>query len=222
MTAKQRAVATFAGSSSGEELEKVKGEINQGESGTPILEVPEETLREQAELIDKAVSEGSVDLEDAVPNYGDGKAPDSLWISEGNNQVISTIYAYRDDNSVAKLRSITLEPSSALRILGLIEFPITATWTIPTKNQLSEYRTKSSMFDRSLGRSLIDRDRLAGHLLRNHLQVLNGPKDAPLLSLVRDKRNRLDQSTMEKLQSLHPTVLDLLVAKFAEDASLLL
>jgi hypothetical protein len=29
-------------------------------------------------------------------NYGDGLPPELLWIQEGNNQVLVTIYAYKD------------------------------------------------------------------------------------------------------------------------------
>lgn len=158
------------------------------------------------------------------PNYGDGKPPEWLWITEGKTKVVSKIYAYKDETS--KLRAISTEVSYAMRALGLVEYPIESEWTIPSKDQLDGYKQRSSILDRTYMRSIIDRSKLQDEVTRSHLQTLKvhlpvGEGEQPqLIQLKRDKKNRLTEETLAMVKRLHPTILDMLWAKYLEESSL--
>jgi hypothetical protein len=134
-----------------------------------------------------------------------------------------TIYAYADDTN--KLRSIQLDVSYALRELRMVEYPIESTWTIPSKNQIEIYRDRSSRLDVRTRSQLVQRAVLQEIITRYHLQefkIITGPEQSDTLELKRDKRGRLDDNTMQKLRSLHPSILDLIFVKYSEEAALII
>src|SRR4051812_42817033 len=90
------------------------------------------------------------------PDYGDGLPPDMLWIKEGENRDVTTIYTYKDPTT-SRLRSVTLGINSDLREIGLIEYPIEVEWSIPTKEQLDVYRDRASRIDSRTGRTVTHR-----------------------------------------------------------------
>jgi hypothetical protein len=185
-------------------------------SEEPTVEASEESDDEEMELTSAT-----------KPNFGDGKPPEFLWITEGENEVRVTVYAYKDEET-GRLRSLTTEPSLALRALGMIEYPIESTWTIPTKAQLETYKREASLFDRSLMRTLVDRSAIQTAVIEIHLRELKvhvpaaEGSEPQLIQLTRDKRGKLTKVTMKLLQSMHPSAQELMFTKFVEDASLLL
>ena len=56
--------------------------------------------------------------------------PSLLWISEGVDCVVSTIYVYQSPTT-GRLRTVLWEPSPDLRDLNMREFPIETKWSVP-------------------------------------------------------------------------------------------
>jgi hypothetical protein len=58
--------------------------------------------------------------------------PELLWIKEGENKVLVTIYVYKDPQT-GRLRTVAPEIRPLSRELGLIEYPIESEWSVPTR-----------------------------------------------------------------------------------------
>jgi hypothetical protein len=201
----------------------------------PVKPEVSATPEKVADTQEATISNGSSELtptdEESVsvikPNYGDGSPPDWLWVEEGKALVDVEIYAYKDPVS-GKLKAVSQDPSTPLRAVSLIEYPIKSQWTIPTKVQLDSYRERSKTIDRTLLRTLVDRFQVQEYVIRYHLMDLKihhpaeSGKEPSLILLKRDKRGRLTDETLDMVKRIHPTVLELLWAKFMEEASLIL
>jgi hypothetical protein len=158
------------------------------------------------------------------PDYGDGSPPDFLWIRENQDQVVVTVYAYKDPNT-NKLRSITLEPSYGFRELKMVEFPIETEWTIPTKTQLDDYKSRATRYNSVARGSLISRPILEDLLIRNHLKKMcfaTADNHRSSIELKTTKKGGLSNQSMDLLKSLHASVMDLLFMKFVDESALLL
>lgn len=169
------------------------------------------------------VSEFEEREEDRAPiDQGDGLPPAFLWLGDEPNRVTVTIYAYKD-RKTGKLRTLTLDVLSGSRDLRLIEYPIETVWTIPTKDQLEQYRQRASQYDGRARAVLVQRPSMQDLLFRYHLQEIKitQPGTDHQIQLERDRRGRLTDATMELIKKLHPSVLDLLFQKYLDDAALI-
>lgn len=162
-----------------------------------------------------------------VPDYGDGLPPELLWIKEGANRVVTTIYTYKDSKT-GRLKSVTMEISEWSREQGMVEYPIEAEWSIPTKEQLDVYRERASRIDALTGRSVLRRAILQSAIIKNHLLELRFPtlstsSGAPqTLPLPRDKQGALSKAALATLGQLHSSVVDLLYMKYVEESALMI
>lgn len=155
-------------------------------------------------------------------NLGDGKPPEWLWLT-GSEELSITIYAYKDGPS-NRLLGFFLSPNLPYRIHGIIEYPMESKWTIPDKTKLDNLREESSNFRPALGRTILNKTVFTENLIRNHLVSLDieGPDKTSKLKLDRDRKGRLTNETMELLNKLHPSVLELLCTKFLNETSIIL
>jgi hypothetical protein len=160
-------------------------------------------------------------LESGEPE-SDG-APLGLWVHEGKDEVISTIYVY-ESSMTGRLRTVLFEPSEDLRALEMREFPIETRWSVPSKQQLDRYRDQSSRFNREARAVLVHKARMEELIVQNHLlEMKMGSGDsAHVIDLTRDRRGTLTAESMEHINRLHPTVMDMMLSKFIEEAALII
>jgi hypothetical protein len=191
------------------------------------LETPEElpvTESAPSTPVIETGMEGTEETDETPANYGDGLPPNLLWLGSGPNEIQCEIYLYKDVKT-NKLRSVNLEPSETLRQLGFVEYPIHSTWTVPTREQMERYREQASRYN-SLARAVLThRHAMQDLLIRAHLRKLwfsmesNSQNNS--LEFTFDRRDRLDDKSFTKLNQMHSTVIDVLFARFVEDAALI-
>jgi hypothetical protein len=148
-----------------------------------------------------------------------------IWIKEGENEVIGSIYLYQDPIT-NKLRSVQMDPSPTLRELKFIEYSLDAVWTVPTTAQMDSYKLEASAYDVRARGLLIDRPSLREVLLRHHLKEIKIKKEGEelgqsLIELKRDLDGKITTSTMNQLKKIHPSVTELIYVKFVEEAALI-
>ena len=152
-----------------------------------------------------------------------GAPPDLLWISEGIDCVVSTIYIYQDKDT-RRLKAVLWEPSPELRITGMPEFPIETKWSCPSKSQIDSYRDRSSRYNQAARAVLVQRARLEELLIQNHLLEikLGSERHQTVVELQRDKKGVLTAASLAHINKLHPSVIDMMLAKFVDEAALIL
>jgi hypothetical protein len=202
-----------------EDIERVLA-MNTEEPEEKDSQVPVDGVPDINQEIADEEEEGGLPL----PDYGDGSTPDFLWIREDKDQVIVTIYAYKDPQT-NRLKSISLQPSYALRDAKMIEFPIESEWTIPTKTQLDDYRSRATRYNVSARGQMMSRAVLEELLIRYHLKNLyfiTADNQKSRIELKEGKKGGLSPQSMNLLKSLHSSVMDLLFLKFVDESALLL
>ena len=167
--------------------------------------------------------ESAEELTESSRVEDNGVPPDLLWISEGKDEVLSTIYVYQSPTT-GRLRTVLFEPSEDLRALEMREFPIETRWSVPAKMQLDRYREQSSRFNREARAVLVHKARMEELIVQNHLlEMKMGSGDsAHVIDLTRDRRGTLTAESMEHINRLHPTVMDMMLSKFIEEAALII
>jgi hypothetical protein len=170
----------------------------------------------------KTEKQGEV-TESSVSAESNGAPPDLLWISEGVDIVLLSIYIYIDKNT-GRLKTILWEPSPELKSIGMPEFPIETKWSVPTRSQLDAYREKASRYNREARAVLVQRGRLEELVIQNHLlEMKTGSEEhQTVVELNRDKKGVLTVESLAHINSLHPSVLDMIFAKFVDEAALIL
>jgi hypothetical protein len=149
--------------------------------------------------------------------------PDLLWIREGADFVITTIYVYQDSKT-KRLKFVIREPLPTLLEQGLIEYPVETRWTVPTRGQLDSYRTSSARYNNEARAVLMQRVVIEELLIKNHLQeiVLGLEGHQSSVVIQRDGKGRLSRESQTVIDQLHPSVMDVTLAKFVDDAALLI
>jgi hypothetical protein len=152
-----------------------------------------------------------------------GAPPDLLWISEGVDIVISTLYIYQDKDN-GRLKAVLWEPSPELRVAGMPEFPVETKWSVPSKSQIDSYRDRSSRYNQAARAVLVQRARLEELLIQHHLQEmkLGSEGHQTVVDLQRDKKGALTAASLAHINKLHPSVIDMMLAKFIDEAALIL
>lgn len=161
-------------------------------------------------------------LSEPVEPESDG-APSLLWISEGVDCVISTIYIYQDKDT-GRLKAVLWEPSPELKFAGMPEFPIETKWSVPTKAQIDGYRDRSSRYNQAARAILVQRAKLEELLIQSHLleMKLGSEGHQTVVDLQRDKKGILTAASVAHVNRLHPSVIDMMFAKFVDEAALIL
>jgi hypothetical protein len=152
-----------------------------------------------------------------------GAPPDLLWISEGVDTVISTIYIYQDKDT-GRLKAVLWEPSPELRLAEMPEFPVETKWSVPTKAQIDGYRDRSSRYNTVARAVLVQRARLEELMIQHHLLEikLGSEGHQTVVDLPRDKKGVLTPVALTTINKLHPSVIDMMLAKFVDEAALIL
>lgn len=152
------------------------------------------------------------------------KLPKGMVVNEGDT-INCTIYGYRDaDGAFTRIlvnQMMFEDDTTTLEKLGLVEFPIEAVFSMPTKKDLDHYRNISAKWDPLARQSLVDMGRLRKELVRHNLKELEIqlPEGAVKLPLKHDGRGRLVASVESKLNKLHPSFLDALAVRFELDGA---
>jgi hypothetical protein len=155
------------------------------------------------------------------PDYGDGLPPELLWIKEGENRVLVTIYAYKDPET-NRLKIVAPDIRPIARGLGLIEYPIESEWSVPTREQITNYRERATRVDPRSGQITLHRATIQNLILQYHLLDLKFPASNGFVSLelARDSKGGLSKKSMVRLGQLHTTVMDTLYLKYVDEAAL--
>jgi hypothetical protein len=85
----------------------------------------------------------------------------------------------------------------------------------PSYDEISSYRQKSMVFDKNLGRMLVDPVRMRNFLIIFHLKSwsIRGDDGSPIV-LTFNERGALDDDSVKFIDKLHPTILDIALSKF--------
>lgn len=148
--------------------------------------------------------------------------PDLLWIREGADFVVVTIYVYQDPTT-KPIKYVVKDQAQFLTDGGLVEYPVESRWTVPTRSQLESYRSSSARYNSEARAVLIQKVVIEDLLVRNHLQeILLGPVGHQTsVALQRDAKGRITKESQVILDQLHPSVVDVMMAKFIDDAALI-
>jgi hypothetical protein len=152
----------------------------------------------------------------------DGKAPKGIWISQ-SPKVVVTIYVYKNVTS-GEMTHVTMEPVSEERkkILGVVEYPITAEFRIPDHRQLDNYRERHARWSDEAQALLPNRYVIRRVLIKNHLDSIDlmDPRTGEPVGLKHDKSKKLTPESEAILDGLHPTIIDLMMLKYERVANL--
>lgn len=85
----------------------------------------------------------------------------------------------------------------------------------PSYDEISSYRQKSMIFDKNLGRMLVDPVRMRNFLIIFHLKrwSVRGDDGQPIVLEFND-RGALDDESVKFIDKLHPTILDIVLSRF--------
>ena len=158
------------------------------------------------------------------PNEKDnGQLPKGLWIDESSN-IVATIYLYKD-TLTQDLVLIQPDPISIDRkkVLNLVEIPLTAEFTLPTRDQLNKYRDRSSKWNDDVQTVIPNRYLMRSLIMRNHLKAIDiiDPKTNERFKVEHDLKGRLTPQTESKLDKLHPSILEFIIMKFERVANII-
>lgn len=88
-------------------------------------------------------------------------------------------------------------------------------FTRPSYDDVSSYRQKSMVFDKSLGKMLVDPVRMRNFLIIFHLKSwsLRDDSGQPIV-LGFNEHGGIDDASVKFVDSIHPTILDIALSKF--------
>jgi hypothetical protein len=84
----------------------------------------------------------------------------------------------------------------------------------PTYDGLSSYRQKSMLFDKTIGKMLVDPVRLRNFLIVFHLKAWSIRDNEGKPQELGFNGNALDSSALKVVDKVHPTMLDIVLSKF--------
>ena len=91
-------------------------------------------------------------------------------------------------------------------------------FTIPTYEDMSSYRTRCATFRREVGQMLVDRLQLRNYILIWHLKDWSlVDNDGNKVELTHDKDTSLSNDSVQKVYSMHPTIIDVVLTIFEKD-----
>ena len=128
------------------------------------------------------------------------------------------IYALLDrDNELISLSQTPLTESQQ-EIMKCTTTEITAKFSMPSSSEMENYRISSSVYNADARNLVLQKPILRRLLLVNHLKSV----DIPGVQIEHDKRNRLTTESEEVLDTIHPSIVDMLILKFQDKASLII
>lgn len=175
----------------------------------PPEAVEEETPKESAD-VEVAIEESpEIEVEDESPIPPMFRRLNELGV---------TIYAIARKDGVLTTFSLNALTDSDLMLLNVTQYPINAVFSVPSIQDLESYRVQASVYNAEARGVLVQRPILRRLLVSNHLQKL----EIPGVDLEVDRRGHLTKDSVEGLDDLHPSIIDLLVVKFTDVASLIM
>jgi hypothetical protein len=90
-------------------------------------------------------------------------------------------------------------------------------FTLPTYEDMSSYRARCATFRREVGQLLVDKLQLRNYMLVWHLKDWSLQDKDGKIELNFDKDGSLDTGSVQKVYSLHPTIIDVMLTIFEKD-----
>jgi len=91
-------------------------------------------------------------------------------------------------------------------------------FTIPSYEEMANYRTRCATYRKEMGQMIIDKLQLRNFILIWHLKdwsLVN--KEGNKIDILTDKDGSLAESSVQKVYSLHPTIIDVVLTIFEKD-----
>jgi hypothetical protein len=141
----------------------------------------------------------------------------------GQRQIDIQFYVYVSYlRKYAQVHAIMTEPTLEFVEMGLEEYKIESSWTVPTALEMDHYRESASRFDRESGNLLVDNILLRDLIVIHHLRQLKLPVEIKDPSFKNEFENPLSRKTLDKIKQIHSGMYDILYSKFTTDACLAL
>lgn len=132
--------------------------------------------------------------------------------------IVVEIYALLDQNNELLSLSNTPLTESQQEIMKCTTTKITAKFSMPSSSEMENYRISSSVYNADARSLVLQKPILRRLLLVNHLQSV----DLPGVQIEHDKRNRLTTESEEVMDTIHPSIIDMLILKFQDKAALII
>jgi len=135
-----------------------------------------------------------------------------------NGELVLTIYAYADPEGVIRIYGMEPLREEVVRTMEYEEYLITAKFSYPSKSSLDRYRERSLRWNDEVSTFVISRVMVKRFVLRNNLLELILPEGP--MRLEKTPRGALTEETMDDLDGLHPSILDLILSKFESESGI--
>jgi hypothetical protein len=90
-------------------------------------------------------------------------------------------------------------------------------FTIPTYEDMSSYRTRCAVYRREVGQMLVDKLQLRNFILVWHLKDWSLTGKDGKIDITHDQDGSLNDASVKKAYSLHPTIIDVVLTIFEKD-----
>lgn len=146
--------------------------------------------------------------------------PGSLWLSKtGRVKVTVFVYQTKEGRTDIMLNAIDQEQQATM---DMTEFQVSAEFSLPSRKQIDQYRRKSGRWVENALSLVTDRNQMRNHFLKYHLLSLDlpDPETGESFEIKRTRDGTLDTKSEDYLNTLHPTLLELLLTKFEREGDI--
>lgn len=189
-----------------EDTAKVEEQVND-EKRTGIKEI---ISNSDAIAIEKEKIEGQTEQKNALPSFFIDKV--------SRHRVEVDVLSSKENGSVMSVSRAGMGLDFVKDFDYLRHSAVWFDFTIPTYEDMSSYRTRCASFRREAGQMLVDRLQLRNYILVWHLKdwSLTGA-DGSKVELIHDADGSLNNESVQKVYSLHPTIIDIVLTVFEKD-----
>jgi len=160
----------------------------------------------------------AIEKEKAKPEESKAEAMPSFFIDKvSKHRVEIDILSSKEDGKIMSVSRTGLDLDFEKDFAYLQHSVVWFDFTLPTYEDMSSYRTRCSTFRKEVGQMLVDRLQLRNYLLVWHLKDWSlADKDGKVV-LNQDKDGSLNSESVQKVYSLHPTIIDVVLTIFEKD-----
>jgi hypothetical protein len=154
------------------------------------------------------------------------RAPNAkgIWLRNAKNIRVEA-HVYTDEEG--QIATITNEPiaEQIARDAGMDHAEVVAEFSLPKRTQVARYRRMASRWYNEAQSLVIDRNVIKTLLIRYHIRTLElPPSSGEKLVLIWEGKEdtlHLSEETEQKLDQLHPSIMEVLVNKFVANGDLI-
>jgi len=160
----------------------------------------------------------AIEKEKAKPEEGKAEVMPSFFIDKASkHRVEIDVLSSKQDGKIMSVSRTGLELDFEKDFAYLQHNVAWFDFTLPTYEDMSSYRTRCAIFRREVGQMLVDKLQLRNYLLVWHLKDWSLTDKNGKVVLNQDKDGSLDNESVQKVYSLHPTIIDVMLTIFEKD-----